>query len=319
MAQYPYQVMLERKDALERLDLVIRWGRYEIKVLRFHYTSFESGKVINFHKHVEFEFHFIPRGSGKVVLVDQEFELSEGLLYLTGPGVMHYQEASAHEAMDELCLHIDIVERIPSSNLVLAASDGPDRYEMAEADDCIDRLKQLPLYPVMDHHFAMPCFLESYLACIENRLGSYTTIKNNVIQILLRTVRAYDNGYPMADMPVRDMKRSRYLFAIQYLQANYTTPVTLEDLAEKLHISARQLQRILKEKHPDQSFTKILEELRLEGVCRRLVESNLTIENIAAIEGFSNPTYLHAVFRRRFGMTPAQYRGIHSSKPLQQK
>jgi hypothetical protein len=51
MAQYPYQVMLERKDALERLDLVIRWGRYEIKVLRFHYTSFESGKVINFHKH----------------------------------------------------------------------------------------------------------------------------------------------------------------------------------------------------------------------------------------------------------------------------
>ena len=304
--------MAERKDALERLDLKIRWGHYNIRVLRFHLTSFEPGKVIQFHKHVEFEFHFIPRGKGKVILGDQEYELSEGLLYLTGPGVMHYQEASAEEAMDELCLHVEITESEPISTSEATVSDILDHHEIAEADDCIDRLKQLPLIPVIDRFSAMPCFLESYMACYENSFGSYTTIKSQVIQILLRTVRAYDNGNPLADLPVRDMKSSRYQFVIQYLRANYATPVTQEDLAEKLHISTRQLQRIMKDKHPGQSFSKIVEEIRLDAVCRRLVESDLTVENIAMLEGFSNPTYLHSVFRKRFGITPAQYRGSSS-------
>ncbi|SDC65965.1 AraC-type DNA-binding protein [Paenibacillus sp. UNCCL117] len=307
MSAFPYEAMWERQDALERLDLRIRWGQYEIRVLRFHLTSFPPGKVLNFHKHAEFEFHFIPSGAGKVILVDHPFELSEGMLYVTGPGVMHYQEAHTAASMEELCLHIDIVDRGAGSGAV-------DRWEIAEAEDCVKKLQTLPPKPVMDIYHAMPCFLEAYRACCDNYSGSYTTIKQCVVQILLRTARAYDDGTPRPELPGRDVGASRYRFAMQYIRSNYASPLTLEDVAEKLNISSRQLQRILRAYHQEGSFRGIVEDIRLEAVCRRLDESDLPVEKIATLEGFANGNYLHAVFRKRFGMTPSQYRG-RLSKP----
>ncbi|MCI3918953.1 helix-turn-helix domain-containing protein [Paenibacillus sp. TRM 82003] len=300
--------MRERPDALERLDIRIRWGRYDIKVLRFHFTSFEPGRTIQFHQHNEYEFHFIPSGKGYVVLVDQPYSLREGMLYLTGPGVMHYQEADAREAMDELCLHIDIAE-CPST-------PPEDHWEAAEADDCIRTLRTLPPKPAFDLHEAMPHFLEAYRACVGGESGLYTTIKQHVVQILLKAARAYDaTGTPRSELPSRDMKSYRYRLALEYMRANYAGVVTLEGVAEKLNISARQLQRILKDMRGDSSFSGILEEIRLEAVCALLAESASSVEQIAAATGFSSGNYLHAVFRKRFGLTPTAYRQERQLQP----
>lgn len=306
MSAFPYEPMRERQDALERLDLTVHWGHYEIRVLRFHLTSFAPGKKVNFHQHSEFEFHFIPRGKGKVILVDQSFDLSEGTFYLTGPGVIHYQEADRHESMDELCLHIDIVDRSPGYTSFHGGK--ADEWEIAEASSCIEQLYNAPLLPVPDLYDAMPCFLEAYLACMANYPGSYTTIKQCIIQILLRAARAYEVKQVRPELPSRDLSSYRYRLAYQYIRANYASALTLEDVADKLHISSRQMQRIFKVHHPERSFVGIVEDIRLEAVCRKLEDSDLSIEKIALTEGFSNGTYLHLVFRKRFGMTPMEYR-----------
>jgi AraC family 4-hydroxyphenylacetate 3-monooxygenase operon regulatory protein len=307
MQPFPYDAMREPQDALERLDLTVRWGNYEIRVLRFHLTSFAPGKTIGFHNHSEFEFHFIPRGKGKVTLVDMPFELTGGDFYLTGPGIMHYQEADAHEAMDELCLHIDIVDR--SSHTLLNTNEfAGDPWEIAEAKNCVEQLQNVPLTPVHDLYKAMPLFLEAYKACSENFVGSYTTIKQCIVQILLRAARAYGLEHTRPELPSRDLNVNRCRFVLQYIRANYAGTLTLEDIAEKLHISSRQLQRILKTHHDDRTFVGIVEDIRLEAVCRKLEESELSIEKIAVSEGFSNGNYLHAIFRKRFGMTPLNYR-----------
>lgn len=311
MSNYIYEPMWEKQDALERLDLRIRWGDYEVRVMRFHLTSFPPGKVVGFHKHEEYEFHFIPRGKGKVIIEDQSFMLREGMLYLTGPGLMHYQEADQYEAMDELCLQVDII-KAGRDSLVRAAD--LDQWEQAEAHDCIDKLAHVPLHPVMDIYRAMPYFLEAYEACTDNIMGSYTTIKHDIVQILLRTARAYSNEPIYSDFPERDMKSYRYRLAMQYLRANYAGSVTLEDLSERLNISSRQLQRILKEQHPERSFSGILEDIRLSAVCDRLIQSDQPVEQIALAEGFSSGNYLHQVFKKRIGMTPSQYRNKHAAE-----
>jgi AraC-like DNA-binding protein/quercetin dioxygenase-like cupin family protein len=303
MPAFPYEMMRERQDALERLELTIRWGGYDIHVLRFHLTQFLPGHVVGFHKHAEFEFHFIPQGKGKVILVDQEHALRSGMFYLTGPGVIHYQEADALEAMDELCLHVDIVEREVSANEEI------DDWEAAEARNCIGRLLTLPLRPALDTHDAMIQFLTAFNACIENYPGSYTTIKQSVIQILLRAVRAYDTEERnQPNYPTRDMKAYRYRLAMEYIHANYGGIITLEDVAEKLNLSSRQIQRLFKELHDGQTFSRVLEDVRLAVVCRQLTESDASIEAIAKQAGFAGGNYLHAVFRKRFGMTPSEYR-----------
>jgi len=310
---YPYAVMFGKQDALERLDIRVRWGRYDIRVLRFHLTTFPPGKICAFHKHDEFEFHFIPKGRGKLVTDTGEYLLREGQFYLTGPGVLHYQEADAEEAMDELCLHVEIAVRDD-------VGDGLDKWEAMEADECVGKLRRLPPVPAPDLYGAMPHFLAAFEACSEGAPGLYTTIKQHVVQILLKASRAYDerSGARPA-LPARDMKAYRYRLAMQYIRANYAGDVTLDDVAEKLNISARQLQRIFKEMRGDATFSGILEEVRLAAVCKKLAETDLSVERIAVSEGFSNGNYLHAVFRRRFGMTPTAYRRKVQSQSNQEE
>ncbi|MHA0855658.1 cupin domain-containing protein [Paenibacillus sp. CMAA1364] len=299
MAKFPFEVMFERQDILERLDISIPWGHYEIRVLRFHLTSFPPGRIIDFHNHSEFEFHCIPRGKGVVILEDHMHPLSEGMLYVTGPGIMHYQEASSEESMEELCLHLDIEQKY---------RDNVDPWEIAEADETMQKLNEIPLVPSHDYHQAMKCFLEAYSLCEGKYAGYYTSIKHLVIDILLKVVRAYDTGGIGTQAPVRDMLSYRYEFAIQYMEANHSTIVTLENVAEKLNLSSRQLQRVFNQVNPTQTFSRTLEDIRLQAVCKRLEETSLSIEQIAQAEGFTNANYLHTVFRKRIGKTPASYR-----------
>lgn len=309
---FPYELMKDRQDALERLDLRVYWGRYEIRVLRFHLTTFPPGKIVSFHKHAEYEFHFIPRGKGSVIMEENPYALREGMFYLTGPNVLHYQEADAMEPMDELCLHVDIIPHgVTSDDQVSLSLPTADPWEMAEADDCMEKLKELPLKPAMDIHRAMPYFLEAYQASQEKYPGLYTTIKQCIIQILLRAVRAYESEPTEAELPSRDMKAYRYQLALEYIHANSSGEVVLDDVAEKLHISSRQLQRIFKEQADGQSFSEILEHVRLEAVCRKLIDTNWSIDRIAIHEGFSSGSYLHTVFRKRYGYTPTTYRAMN--------
>ncbi|MCQ4086229.1 AraC family transcriptional regulator [Saccharibacillus sp. JS10] len=300
-AQSPfrYETMFEKSDLLERLDITVVWGHYEIRVLRFHLTSFEPGRVIGFHNHSTYEFHFIPRGAGRVILGEQPYSLSEGMLYLTGPGVMHYQEADSQQAMEELCLHLDITSKFNPS---------ADPWDAAEAEECIQKLKALPTRPTADTQGAMPCFLDAYQACESKRIGYYTDIRMQVISILLKTIQAYDSGDMTTQAPSRDMVAYRYEYAVRYIQANYASGLRLEDVAEKLDLSARQLQRIFRDINPDRPFSRILEDIRLQAVCDRLRTSRLSIEAIAELEGFSTAAYLHTVFRKRMGMPPSVYR-----------
>ncbi|WP_141500488.1 AraC family transcriptional regulator [Paenibacillus luteus] len=314
MPNFPYEVMHERQDALERLELCIRWGSYDIHVLRFHLTQFPPGRIVGFHKHAEYEFHFIPQGKGKVIIVDQEYALKPGMLYLTGPEIMHYQEADALEAMDELCLHVDIVDRLEQG--LHDDSRSYDDWEAAEARDCIEKLKSLPHSPAADLHQAMPRFLEAYQACNDNFVGSYTTIKQAVIQILLRAVRAYDSANEQKHFPTRDMKAYRYRLALEYIYANYDGFITLEDVADKLNLSTRHIQRLFKELHHGHTFSRILEDIRLNVVCRELQESDQSVEKIAKLAGFAGGNYLHAVFRKKFGVTPSEYRRSTRSKVM---
>jgi AraC-like DNA-binding protein len=303
---YPYIAMKEKQDALERLDLCIRWGPYDIHVLRFHLVEFPPGRVIGYHKHAEYEFHFIPKGKGKVILIDQAYALRSGMFYLTGPEVLHYQEVDAHEPMDELCLHVHIVDRTLLEGGQEEAYE--DDWEAAEARACIEKLEALPLFPTNDLYDAMHCFLKAYEACTDSYTGSYITIKQNVIQILLRSVRAYDTVNEQNQLPAKDMSNSRYKLALEFIKANYSMSISLEDVAEKVSLSTRHIQRLFKELHHGQTFSRVLEDIRLEAVCRELVGGNQSIDQIAKITGFAGGNYLHYVFRKRYGMTPSEYR-----------
>ncbi|MBP1995875.1 AraC family transcriptional regulator [Paenibacillus eucommiae] len=307
-----YEPMLENPMALDRLDIRFRWGRYGIRVLHCHFRSFPPGFSVDYHHHSEYELHYIPRGKGKVILEGQAFSLQEGMLYVTGPGVTHYQEADAFEAMDELCLHVDIVPLEPEYQADEGAKqDGHAEWgqstEIAEAEAFVEELAALQAVPAMDVQDAMECFLTAYLAWRDSRLGQFEIIKQSILQILLRTIAAYSTSKPNLDLPSRDMKSYRYQLAVHFIQDNYRRPITLESVSERVKISPRQLQRIFKEQ-AGTTFSEHLERVRLIHVSDELRQSDRKLEHIAESNGFASSNYLHYVFKKTYGMTPMQFR-----------
>lgn len=316
----PFAFIKGRHNELERRDIRFRWGHYGFRLLRFHWTTFAPAHVIGFHQHAEFEFHFIPRGRGVVHMGGRAHPFHEGMFYVTGPGVEHRQEADAAEGMDELCLHIDIV-KLPQSLAEAGAaagdadeggafvSDWGTQSEVDEAEECVRRLSTIPLHPAVDQFGAMDRFRSAFSAWLEQEQGMYTSIKQAVIQILLRSVRAY-GPLPMSSrLPERNMNDYRAQLASQFIEANYMRPITLGEVAANLRISSRQLQRIFRE-HGMGSFGEIVEQVRLSKVCESLAASNEPIESIALAQGFASANYLYAVFRKRMGLTPGEYREL---------
>lgn len=309
---FPYARMADKWDALDRLDLQFRWGSYRIRVLRCHLTMFPPGHIIPFHKHSEFEFHYIPKGKGKVILVDQPYDLHEGLFYVTAPDVVHYQESDPEDPMHELCLHCEILP-LEEQQAGQTAGYG-DELEAEDARECIAILSRSPAVPVMDRYHAMNSFLEAYRTWEEQPLGFYTLMKQAIIQILQRSARVFDDiGGGKSAIPERDMSFHRYQLATQYIQDNEGSPISLEQVAERINISPRQLQRIFRSEGQT-TFRDYLEHVRLTCICSELLHSDRSIEEIALNHGYANPNYLYPVFKSKYNLTPSAYRRIHQSE-----
>ncbi|MDC0361526.1 helix-turn-helix domain-containing protein [Halioglobus sp.] len=92
-----------------------------------------------------------------------------------------------------------------------------------------------------------------------------------------------------------------------WLQANLKNPVSIAQLAEKMQMSPRTLNRRFK-KATGITPLAYLQHLRIAGARELLRHSNLAIGDIAWQQGIQDVSYFSQLFRRHCGITPLQYR-----------
>ncbi len=101
--------------------------------------------------------------------------------------------------------------------------------------------------------------------------------------------------------------------AVRFLRVNVGRPIGVMDLARAAGVSRKTLELRFREALDRTPHEEILR-ARLERVRDLLSRTDWPLKRIAAESGFTYPEHLHAVFRRREGMTPAAYRRLH--RPL---
>lgn len=95
--------------------------------------------------------------------------------------------------------------------------------------------------------------------------------------------------------------------ALVIMEKNLEDPVQVEQIATRLNISHRQLDRIFKG-HLKTSPSKHYRELRLLRATGLLKQTDLSIGEIALGCGFQSSSHLTKFFKARFNTTPSQYR-----------
>ena len=82
--------------------------------------------------------------------------------------------------------------------------------------------------------------------------------------------------------------------------------ICAEELSSHLYMTSRTLRRKLSDQGT--SFREIVKELRCEAAKKLIVETKLTIEDIATSIGFNDASNFRAAFKKWTGNTPASLR-----------
>ncbi|MDR1052626.1 MAG: DNA-binding transcriptional regulator [Planctomycetaceae bacterium] len=98
--------------------------------------------------------------------------------------------------------------------------------------------------------------------------------------------------------------------ALKFIQNTFAKPIGVTDVVKITNCSRRQLEIKFK-KMTKHSIMDEIKKRRLEKVKLFLIDSNLSIENIAALCGFQSKNYLMAVFRKEFNTTMIDFRKLH--------
>lgn len=101
------------------------------------------------------------------------------------------------------------------------------------------------------------------------------------------------------------------LVAMQnFIQANFQT-VTLADMAEEFHLSEPYISKYIKEKS-GKSFGELVANARMKKARTLLRNTNITVENAAYAAGYQNVEHFNRQFRKKYNMTPVEYRNSSS-------
>ena len=93
---------------------------------------------------------------------------------------------------------------------------------------------------------------------------------------------------------------------LNYIQNHYQN-VTLADMSQEFHLTEPYISKYIREKS-GVTFGEHVTNIRMKKACTLLKNGNMTAENIAASIGYPNVEHFSRTFKKKYHMTPIQYR-----------
>lgn len=94
---------------------------------------------------------------------------------------------------------------------------------------------------------------------------------------------------------------------LQEIHQNYQTELSLKTISTKLNVSSAYLGQLFKEE-TGKYFNDVLIEIRMHASRTLLLESNMKINEVSSRVGIPNQSYFNRVFKKKFGLTPVEFR-----------
>ena len=101
--------------------------------------------------------------------------------------------------------------------------------------------------------------------------------------------------------------------ARRMMEEFYSTGITLEEVAARLHVTTEYLSSLFK-KETGTTFSETIRNYRVEKIKEYLSESTYSITKIAEKTGYTDPKYMSKVFKEVVGVRPTDYRKLNNIK-----
>lgn len=142
----------------------------------------------------------------------------------------------------------------------------------------------------------------AYFAACRNHITDGYRASSIVYQFVMELF-SYSEAYKKK----KNVWPEKVIQAVNHLEQNYVSLLSLEELANRVELSKYHFSRIFKK---TTGFTPMeyLTKVRMEKAVKLLRNTNMTIEDIARQVGYSNGSYFIKVFRDWIGFSPGEFR-----------
>ncbi len=130
----------------------------------------------------------------------------------------------------------------------------------------------------------------------------------NFLSEFIKLPKHQQIGKNISDKNNRNAKNiDRLLKLDSIINTNFDKSFSSREIARLLHVSQRQLSRIVAENY-SLSLRQMILKKQLDIVAELLVTTRESVGDIAASVGFRNNNTFHREFKKKFGVTPIAYR-----------
>lgn len=151
----------------------------------------------------------------------------------------------------------------------------------------------------------MTAALDMALGMVEKDLGN--EVARSVARQLVMYQRRSGGQSQHSELLTLSPKSDRIQAALDYARRNLGRPLSVEELAEAVHLSPRQFTRVFTAE-TGQSPAKAVERLRLEAARVMIEQSRHSLDVVAKEAGFRDRRHLREVFIRGYGVPPQAVR-----------
>ncbi|MCC1480478.1 GlxA family transcriptional regulator [Roseibaca sp. Y0-43] len=154
--------------------------------------------------------------------------------------------------------------------------------------------------------------LDMILALIASSHGSdlANSVADQLVYSAIRTNRDTQRLSIPARIGVRHPKLAR---VIEIMESHIEDPISPSDLAEAVDMSTRQLERLFR-RYLNRSPKRYYMELRLERARNLLMQTDMSVINVALAAGFTSPSHFSKCYRAQYDTTPYRERGAHGEE-----
>ncbi|WP_213163206.1 GlxA family transcriptional regulator [Kaustia mangrovi] len=134
-------------------------------------------------------------------------------------------------------------------------------------------------------------------------------LASEVAEGILHAPIRHQSEYQRMSLPARiGARHPKLISIIEQMEKNLEEPLSPSLLARQAGLSTRQLERLFR-RYLDRSPKRYYLELRLRKARSLLLQTDMTVINVALACGFSSPSHFSKCYRAFFGRTPYRERG----------
>jgi len=250
------------------------------------------------HYHPELELHYLIRGEGVRFIGDNISNFSDGEIVLLGENLPHKwhcrEDDITQDGVEAIVLHF-------SSNFM-----GKDMLSLPEA-----RLLPLLFEKAKRGMVIINGSRDKLIPLIEAVLKAEGLDRLiallSILKVLSETKDYHQVTRETSFYQSNKYETERLNVVCNYTMANYSQPITLEQVAAISNLTATSFCRYFK-LMTNKTYYDFLTEIRISHACHFLIEDKMSVDQIADKCGFFNISNFYRQFKKVIGVTPLTYK-----------